>query len=71
MEAKMADRPTSPGGLCPEVRDRLVRLLADELGTACDAAVAAGSDPRRVAELIDERRRSIEAGAAARDDGDR
>jgi len=52
----MADRPTPSGEPPLDVRDRLLRLLTDELAESWDAAVAAGGDRERLAETIDNRR---------------
>jgi hypothetical protein len=71
----MADRDdghrAGDAPLGPEARDRLLSLITAELGAAWDAAVAAGADPATLGEIVDERRRRIEAAAPTTDDGHR
>jgi hypothetical protein len=57
----MADRPTPSEEPPQDVRDRLLRLLTDELAGTWDAAVAAGGDRERLAQIIDDRRHALEA----------
>jgi hypothetical protein len=51
--------------LSPERRDRLARLIASELADLRDAATAAGTPPGTIAEIIEERRRVLEAASSA------
>ena len=60
---EVRDRP-----MAPEVRDQLRSLIVAELGVAWDAAVTAGADPEALAEIVEERRRRIQATSAATDD---
>jgi hypothetical protein len=46
----------------PEQRERMRQAILGELIRARDTAVAAGVPAEAVAELLDERRRAIEAG---------
>jgi hypothetical protein len=68
----MADRETSrhvsTDPMTPEVRERLRDLIATELGAAWDAAVAAGADPEKLAEIVDQRQRRIESTAGTTDE---
>jgi hypothetical protein len=55
----MVDQPVSLEGFSGEVHDALVRLLAGELAAARLRALAAGADGRRIAEILEARRREI------------
>jgi hypothetical protein len=58
----MPDHPRgrpAAAGLAPDIRDRLIRLLAGELIAAWDAAVTAGAAPTGLAEIVGERQRAI------------
>lgn len=71
-EAEMADRDggdhAADAPVGPDARALLLKLITAELGATWDAAIEAGADPARLAEIVEERRRRIEAATPTTDD---
>jgi hypothetical protein len=70
MVGRQTGRPVSSGILRPDTRNRLIRLIAEEIATAHDAALAAGAHPEDLTKIIQQRTCALGSAPVAGTDRD-